>query len=68
MISCGFLEFVVVFEEPISEVIVNLEPVSDVFEESSAGSGEKIGSGETSLDDILELLDERAVLLPDSLE
>lgn len=70
-ISCGFLElgvrFMVAAEELVSEVMVHLEPASEVFDESSAGSGEKIGSGETSLEDMLELLDEKTVLLLDCL-
>lgn len=71
VISCGFLElgvrFMVAVEEIVSEAIVHLEPASEVFDESSAESGEKIGSGETSLEDMLELLDEKAVLLLDCL-
>lgn len=64
-ISCGFLElgvrFMVAAEELVSEVMVHLEPASEVFDESSAGSGE------TSLEDMLELLDEKTVLLLDCL-
>lgn len=71
VMSCGCLELVarsVVFEKLVSEVIVNLDPESEALDESSAGSGEKMGSGETSLEDKLELLDEKAVLCADPLE